>query len=159
MSSELKERAIVFVSLVVMATIGAFIQDKTTVNAPSNYARITNVKPNRYKIENNPNKGHNPDKYLYTDIDLTYHGKRYHHLAILGSEPYTPDFRNIFDTDPEYASMPYYHQKNVTLDDLLEYNSESKIPRRKYAIQYNWGLGSVKKQLKRHRVALVSNTI
>lgn len=143
--------------------VGLILVINFTVNEqvpklPSRYEPVTNVKLDGRHYHESHGRHHH--SHTFTDISLTYKGKRYHNLAIMGSNHEGKlDIYPIEWLQPTYADHPSSEDTKGTLDNYILYNNKSKLPKNSYAIQTNWYLGSIQHQLKHHRIALVSNTI
>ena len=143
--------------------VGLIIVINFTVNEqvpklPSRYEPVTNVKLDGGHYHESHSRHHN--SRTFTNISLTYKGKRYHNLASMGSN-HEGEFFDIYPDkwlQPMYVDHPSSEDTKGILDSYILHNDKSKLPKDSYAIQTNWYLGSIQRQLKHRRIALVSNT-
>ena len=134
-----------------------FTVNEQVPKLPSHYEPVTNVKLDGGHYHKSHGRHHH--SYTFTNISLTYKGKRYHNLAIMGSNHEGElDIYPGKYLQPSYAYHPSSEDTKGTLDNYILYNDKSKLPKNSYAIQTNWYLSSIQHQLKHRRIALVSNT-
>lgn len=139
----------------------------------SQFVRVTNVKVSDYYYGTD----HRNDPNAMLAVDFTYHGRRYHHMLVIGSDcglDYRPlinwwlicrtQFVNVVTwqrrgiNEDSYWNYPEYHDSRLPkLDKVLVYNHENRLSKDSVAIQVNKWYPSLKWQLKNHRVCLVMN--
>lgn len=139
----------------------------------SQFVKVTNVNVSDYYYGIN---SHSDAKAMLA-VNFTYHGRRYRHMLVIGSD-WGVDYRPLINwwlicrtkfvdaatwqrrgiDEDSYWDYPEYHDSRLPkLDKVLVYNRENRISKDTVAIQVNKWYPSLNWQLKNHRVCLVMN--
>lgn len=145
-----------------------FFVGQAQQESKSQFVKVTNVNVSDYDYETNSRS----DANAMLAVDFTYHGRRYRHMLVIGSDCGV-DYRSLICRtkfvdaatwqrrgidENSYWDYPEYHDSRLPkLAKVLVYNHENRLPKGSVAIQVNKWYPSLSWQLKNHRVCLVMN--